>query len=249
LETEDGKQFIKELKKNRRCNIMPNITIDGINIEPQKGWTVLDTARFLGLEIPTLCHNEGLTPWGGCRLCVVEIGEGVNSKLVSSCTYPAEDGLKVRTSSKRVIRARKMILELLIARCPTSKILQDLAAKIGLQQVRFTPKWDNCIYCGLCVRMCEQQMGAMAIGYINRGNKLKINTPFNINSEECRRCGACMYICPACSLRCEGPQPETVLCGRCENSLQPTCIEVNDNYNCWMGLKGECGTCVTKEAK
>ncbi|MFA5782807.1 MAG: 2Fe-2S iron-sulfur cluster-binding protein, partial [Bacteroidales bacterium] len=62
---------------------MSKITIDGISIEPQKGWTILETARFLGLEIPTLCYNEGLTPWGGCRLCVVEIGEGNNAKLVT----------------------------------------------------------------------------------------------------------------------------------------------------------------------
>ncbi|MBL6963146.1 MAG: (2Fe-2S)-binding protein [Bacteroidetes bacterium] len=226
---------------------MSDINIDGITIETQKGWTILEASKFLGLEIPTLCHNEGLTPWGGCRLCVVEIGEGSNSKLVSSCTYPAEDGLTVRTSSKRVIKTRKMILELLIAQCPTSKVLQDLAARMGLDQVRFESKWDKCIYCGLCVRMCEEQMVASAIGFINRGNNLKINTPFNLNSDECRRCGACIYICPACTLRCEGADPTAVLCGRCENSLQPTCIELNDNHNCWMGLKGDCGTCVSIE--
>ncbi|MFH0867528.1 MAG: 2Fe-2S iron-sulfur cluster-binding protein [Bacteroidota bacterium] len=225
------------------------ITIDGINFDAPKGWTILEAAKFLGLEIPTLCYNEGLSTWGGCRLCVVEIGEGENSKIVSSCTYPAEDGLKVRTASKRVIRARKMVLELLIAQCPTSKVLQDLAAKMGLQQVRFTPKWEKCIFCGLCVRMCQEQMVANAIGYISRGNKLKINTPFNSNSDECRRCGGCMYICPVCMSRCEGINPETVLCGRCENSLQPTCTELNDNFNCWMGMKGDCGTCVPVKTK
>jgi coenzyme F420 hydrogenase subunit beta len=224
---------------------MAVITIDGIRIEPQKGWTILETARFLGLDIPTLCDHEGITSWGGCRLCIVEIGEHDDAKLVSACTYPAEDGLNVRTASKRVIHTRKMILELLIARCPTSKVLQDLAVKLGLEQVRFTPRWDKCIYCGLCVRICEEQMMASAIGFIHRGNKLKIHTPFDITSEVCRRCGACIYICPACTLRCEGPQPATVLCGRCENSLQPTCIETTDDYNCWMGMKGECGTCVT----
>ena len=224
------------------------ITIDGINFDAPEGWTILETAKFLGLEIPTICHDEGLSPWGGCRLCIVEIGTGDNTKLVTSCTYPVEENLVVFTATKRVVKARKMILELLIAQCPTSKKLQDLAAKMGLKQVRFTPKWEDCIYCGLCVRMCEEQMMANAIGFVNRGNKLTINTPFDKTSDVCRKCGACMYICPACNLRCEGPQPETVLCGRCENSLQPTCLEVyENNYHCWMGLKGECGTCVTEE--
>lgn len=224
------------------------ITIDGINFDAPEGWTILETAKFLGLEIPTICHDEGLSPWGGCRLCIVEIGTGNNTKLVTSCTYPVEKNLVVFTATKRVVNARKMILELLISQCPTSKTLQDLAAKMGLKQVRFSPKWEDCIYCGLCVRMCEEQMMANAIGFVNRGNKLKINTPFNKTSDECRRCGGCMYICPACTTRCEGPQPETVLCGRCENSLQPTCLEVyENNYHCWMGLKGDCGTCVTEK--
>ena len=209
---------------------MSKISIDGIDFDAPDGWTILEVAQFLGIEIPTLCYNEGLTTWGGCRLCIVEIGKGENTKLVSSCTYPAEE-------------------ELLIAQCPTSKILQDMAAKMGLNQVRFKPKWEDCIYCGLCVRICEEQMMAKAIGFVNRGNTIAITTPFDITSEECRRCGGCIYICPACTLRCEGPEPENVLCGRCYNELQPTCLEQYDNYSCWMGLKSECGTCVQETDK
>ena len=226
---------------------MPNITIDGIGFDVPEGWTVLEAARFLGIDIPALCYHEGLSPGGGCRLCVVEIGEGNNTKMVSSCTYVVEEGLVVHTATERIINARKMILELLISQCPTSKTLQDLAVKWGLQQVRFTPKWEDCIYCGLCVRMCEEQMMAKAIGFVNRGNELKIVTPFDKTSEDCRKCGACMYICPVCTVRCEGTAPEGVLCGRCENSLQPTCLEFYDNFSCWMGLKGECGTCVKEK--
>ncbi len=226
---------------------MPKITIDGIEFDAPDGWTILDTAKFLGLEIPTLCYNEGLSAWGGCRLCVVELGIGDKTELVSSCTYLVEKGLVVKTATKRVVEARRMILELLISQCPTSKVLQDMAAKMRLERVRFKPKWEDCIHCGLCVRMCEEQMMAKAIGFAKRGNKLKITTPFDKTSEECRRCGGCMYICPACTLRCEGPQPKDVLCGRCENSLQPTCLEFYDNYTCWMGLKDECGTCVREK--
>ena len=226
---------------------MPKITIDGIDFDAPHGWTVLEVARFLGIEIPTVCYNEGLSPWGGCRLCVVEIGTGDRTKLVTSCTYPAEEGLVVRTATNSVVEARKMILELLISQCPTSKVLQDLASKMGLQRVRFKPKWESCFYCGLCVRICEEQMMASAIDFVNRGNKTKITTPFDENSEDCRKCGACMYICPACTLRCDGPDPENVLCGGCYNDLQPTCLEFYDNYSCWMGLKGECGTCVREK--
>lgn len=226
------------------------ITIDGIPFDAPESWTILETAKFLGLEIPTLCYHEGLSSWGGCRLCVVEIGTGDKTRLVTSCTYPVEEGLIIHTATKRVISARKMILELLISQCPTSKVLQDLAAKMGLKQVRFSPKWENCIYCGLCVRICEEQMMASAIGFVNRGNELKIHAPFDKTSDECRRCGGCIYICPACTTRCEGTNPENVLCGRCENTLQPTCLEVyGNNYHCWMGLKGDCGTCVSENQK
>ncbi|UCH07093.1 MAG: (2Fe-2S)-binding protein [Deltaproteobacteria bacterium] len=226
---------------------MCRITIDGIGFDAPEGWTILETARFLGIDIPAICFHEGLSPGGGCRLCVVEIGNGDDVRLVSSCTHPVEEGLVVRTATERVIAARKMILELLIAQCPTSKTLQDLAAKMGLKQVRFTAKFDDCIYCGLCVRMCEEQMMASAIGFVNRGKELKITTPFDKNSEVCRKCGACMYICPACTVRCEGEAPQEILCGRCENALQPTCLESYHSFACWMGLRGECGTCAREK--
>lgn len=196
------------------------INIDGISFDAPEGFTVLETANFLGIKIPTLCYHEGLSPWGGCRLCIVEIGTGDTTKLVTSCTYPVEEGLLVRTTSERIVNARKMILELLISQCPTSKKLQDLASEMGLNRVRFSPKWENCIYCGLCVRMCNEQMMAGAIGFRSRGNKLKITTPFDENSEVCRKCGGCIYICPACTLRCDGPRPETILCGGCSH-FQP----------------------------
>ena len=193
------------------------INIDGINFDAPEGFTVLEAANFLGIRIPTLCYHEGLSSWGGCRLCIVEIGTGERTKLVTSCTYPVEKGLVVRTSSERIVGARKMILELLISQCPTSKTLQDLASEMGLNKVRFRPKWENCIQCGLCVRMCNEQMMASAIGFQSRGNTLKITTPFDENSEVCRKCGGCIYICPACTLRCDGPQPENILCGGCSH--------------------------------
>ena len=80
---------------------MPEMTIDGIAFDAPEGWTVLEAAKFLGIDIPTLCYHEGLSAWGGCRMCIVEIGEGDRARLVTSCTYPAQDGLTVRTASTK----------------------------------------------------------------------------------------------------------------------------------------------------
>jgi coenzyme F420 hydrogenase subunit beta len=214
---------------------MISLTINGLSVTVEKGTTLLEAARFLGFPIPTLCHNEGLSPYGACRLCVVEIGEEPNSRLVSSCTYLAQEGLKVRTASSRVVRARKMILELLLASCPQSKTIQDLAAAHEVRQQRFKQEYEDCILCGLCVRMCEEQMMAKAIGFRGRGENRSIGTPFDVTSEVCRQCGGCIYICPACSLRCTYNQPEKAICGGCAN-LSPPCIEKNqfDDMMCYM---------------
>jgi len=181
---------------------MITLSINGLNTQVEEGSTLLEAARLLGFPIPTLCHLDSLTPYGACRLCVVEIGEGQKAKLVSSCTYPAEEGLVVRTASARVIRARKMILELLLGSCPQSKTIQDLASAHDVRQQRFRQEYENCILCGLCVRMCEEQMMAQAIGFRGRGENRSIGTPFDIKSDKCRLCGACQYICPVCQLRC-----------------------------------------------
>ncbi len=229
---------------------MINLIINNLDVKAEKGWTVLETAKFYGLEIPTICYNEGLSSYGGCRLCLVEIGKSPRSKLVSSCTYPAEEGLVVRTDTKRVLEARKMMIELMLSIAPGSKVIQDLASKFGVKQVRLKIRKEECIYCGLCVRMCAEQMDGKAIGFQNRGHKRKISTPFNERSHDCRLCGGCMYICPACQLRCQGPDADTAICNACLN-LDPTCIEVHDELQCWMYDAGGCGTCIRKpeEAK
>ena len=230
---------------------MITFRMNGLEVKVEEGSTILDAARFYGLEIPTLCHNDGLTPFGGCRLCVVEIGEGLRSKLVSACTYPAEEGLVVRTDSARVWASRRMMIELMLAMAPGSKVLQDMASQFGVTKVRFTPRDGECVLCGLCTRICAEQMDAEAIGFQQRGHKRKISTPFDMRSEVCRLCGACMYICPACQLRCQGPHAESALCNGCL-TMEPTCLEHYDDLQCWMYDAGRCGTCVrerTPESK
>jgi coenzyme F420 hydrogenase subunit beta len=211
------------------------LTINGVGIQVEEGSTLLEAAQTFGFPIPTLCHLEGLSPYGACRLCLVEIGENTKSRLVSSCTYRAAEGLNVRTSSARVVRTRKMILELLLASCPQSKTIQDLAAAHNVRQQRFRQEYEECILCGLCVRVCEEQMMAKAIGFRGRGENRSIGTPFDLKSDVCRLCGACMYVCPAVELRCTYTEPEKAVCGGCAN-LSPPCIDVSefDDMMCYL---------------
>jgi bidirectional [NiFe] hydrogenase diaphorase subunit len=217
------------------------LTINGVDTKVEKGTTLLEAAQFLGFPIPTLCHMEGLSPYGACRLCVVEIGEEPNSQLVTSCTFPCQEGLKVRTASKRVMRARKMIIELHLASCPQSKVIQDLASKWDVHQQRFKQEYEDCIMCGRCVRMCEEQMMAKAIGFRGRGEKRTIGTPFDIKSDVCRLCGGCIYVCPACQLRCTYNQPEKAICGGCAN-ISPPCVD-KEKFGDMMCYMDPCAAC------
>lgn len=229
----------------RKKREMINLTINGLPISVEEGTTLLEAAKFLGIPIPTLCHMDGLSPYGACRLCVVEVGNGPKAKLVTACTHPAEEGLQVRTASSRVIKARKMILELHLASCPQSKTIQDLAAAHGVRRQRFRQEYEDCILCGLCVRMCEEQMMAKAIGFRGRGQNRSIGTPFDIQSDVCRLCGGCMYVCPACQLRCTYNEPEKAICGGCEN-LSPPCLAKAqfDDMMCYMD---PCVACEIKQ--
>ena len=227
---------------------MITFKLNGLEVQVEDGSTILEACQFFGIHIPTLCHMEGLKPYGGCRLCLVQIGDDKNPKLVTACTYPVEEGLKVRTNTKLVVDTRKMMVELLLSISSGSKVIQDLASKLNVTRVRFKPRYEDCILCGLCVRMCKEQMQSGAIGFTKRGYKKKIQTPFDERSEVCRLCGGCIYVCPVCQGRCQGPDADTDVCNACL-TLEPSCIEVHDDYQCWMGTTGDCGTCIKKEDK
>lgn len=224
---------------------MITLHINGLQVQVEKGTTILEAAQFLGFPIPTLCHMDGLSPYGACRLCVVEIGKEPNTKLVSSCTYPVEEGMWVRTTSGRVMRARKMTIELLLASCPQSKVIQDIASAHQVSTQRFRQEHEDCIMCGLCIRMCKEQMVAKAIGFRGRGEHRTLGTPFDAKSEVCRLCGGCMYVCPACQLRCTYSDPEKAICGGCAN-LTPPCLEKEkfDDMMCYMS---PCVACEIKK--
>ena len=212
---------------------MPKLKINGIEVEMERGSTVLEAAQFLGIPIPTLCHDDGLTPYGACRLCVVELGTPPRSKLQSACTLVVEDGQFIQTHSARVERARRLLLELYVAVCPQSKTIQDLASRYGVRQARLEPEFEDCIQCGKCVRMCAEQMMAGAIGFAYRGKHRKVMSPFRPQSDVCRHCGACLYICPVVELRCQGAKPETTLCSSCLN-FAPACLTYHDHAMCFL---------------
>jgi len=224
---------------------MINLTINGTKVRAEEGSTILEVARFYGIDIPTLCYHDELTPYGACRLCMVEVDDGKRTRLGVSCLYPVKEGIMVKTHTKRLIEGRRLMLELLLARCPNSKTLQDLACKMGLEQVRFQIKNENCILCGLCVRMCAEQMGSGAIGFVGRGQDRKVATPFHMASEICRNCGACMYICPVVELQCRGAKSPGELCNSCL-VITPQCLEKYGQVTCTLD---SCGACIEKEEK
>jgi glycine cleavage system H lipoate-binding protein/ferredoxin len=181
------------------------LKFDDKEVTARGGQTILEAANAAGIRIPTLCHNEALTPYGACRLCSVEIVTKRGKKrMVASCLYPVEDGLTVLPNSERVIKSRKMIIELLLSRCPNAKILQDLADEYNLEKVRFKSKNENCILCGMCVRVCTERLGVGAIGFQGRGTTRKVDISFgDEDSDICVGCGACTYVCPTGAVQME----------------------------------------------
>jgi heterodisulfide reductase subunit A len=173
-----------------------SLTIDGQKAEVEQGSTILEAAQKVGIKIPTLCYHKALRPQGGCRVCLVEIQRGNGATIQTACTYPAEEGAVVSTNSERVRRDRKIMLEILLARCPDAEEVQKLAAECGITETRFPKKDKDCILCGKCVRMCEDRMGRAAITFVGRGSEREVSSPFGKPTEVCQVCGACDFVCP-----------------------------------------------------
>ncbi len=182
---------------------MISLSIDGKQATVEEGTTVLEAARSVGIDIPTLCYHRELRPNSACRLCTVEVTQGGRSRLTASCALPAEDGMEVQTATEQVLTGRRIVLELLVARCGDVEALKELAAGIGAKTDRLAAKEDNCILCGLCVAVCSQVMGARAIGFSGRGVDRKVTHPFGRKAVDCLACGACVYLCPTGAMQME----------------------------------------------
>ncbi len=177
------------------------LQIDGKEVKAQEGMTILEVARGAGIYIPTLCYHEELEPFGGCRLCIVELESRGSTRLVVSCVYQAEKGLVVRTRSEKIDRIRKMILELLLAHAPDSFVLEDLAKEYGADRNRFGKEPSFCIHCGLCVRYCAEVAKKSAIGFVDRGIHKEISFIPEIAARECMSCRKCFPLCPTEALQ------------------------------------------------
>jgi bidirectional [NiFe] hydrogenase diaphorase subunit len=184
---------------------MISLTIDGIPIQAPEGRTILEMCREHAIPVPTLCYHPALEPYGGCRLCMVELdAAGRPPRLAAACVYPCEEGLVVRTDTELVRSSRRMTAELLLGVAADAPEIQALARELGVQEVRFSlPQALPCILCGLCVRACKEIVGVSAISFIERGIEKKVSAPFEIASSRCIGCGTCVLICPTGAYRFE----------------------------------------------
>ncbi len=201
---------------------MMKVTIDGKTTEVPEGTTVLEAARILDIPIPTLCHHPKLTPFGGCRLCIVEI-KGI-PRPVTSCTTPVSDGMEVTTTSSQLEDLRRTVLELILSDHPDDCMtceragdcaLQEMAYFYGIRENRFSGErrvyekkdanpflerdMEKCIMCGRCVKVCDEVQGVGAIDFAYRGFKSKICPPYE-RPLDCEFCGQCVAVCPTGAL-------------------------------------------------
>lgn len=173
-----------------------HLKIDGKDVAVADGTTVLEAARRLGIEIPTLCHHELLEPAGACRLCVVEAEGPGWKRMVVSCAAAAGDGWVVRTRTEAIDRHRRALLELMLARAPHAPKLQALAREYGADADHYAKDPSFCIHCGLCVRYCAEVKQKHAIGFVGRGVKKEICFVPEIAATECDGCKECFPLCP-----------------------------------------------------
>ncbi|MBI4230283.1 MAG: (2Fe-2S)-binding protein [Planctomycetes bacterium] len=180
---------------------MARIKVDGVQVEAREGAPLLEVLRGMGIRVPTLCHNEAVSPYGACRLCLVEVASGPRTMLAASCLYPVAEGIEVSTTSERVRRARRMVVELLLARCGDVPRVRQVAEELGVTRSRFPQRHEACLLCGLCVRGCAQIAGVGAIDFTNRGVHMELSSAFGVPSEACVGCATCVYLCPADAVR------------------------------------------------
>ena len=192
------------------------VTMNNEQYQFDEGLTILEAARSVGIEIPTLCYNEYLVPYGGCRLCLVEV-EGRRG-LIPSCTADLADGMVINTESEIVRESRVFVVELLLSRCPEAEPIQKLARDFGIPfddknaldvvgryLLHRAPRREstNCIVCNLCVRVCAEIPKRFALSFENRGIDRRVRPPFLKPADTCIGCGSCAYVCPTKTITIE----------------------------------------------
>jgi bidirectional [NiFe] hydrogenase diaphorase subunit len=209
--------------------MMIPFTIDGQPVEGKENENVLEVARDAGFDIPTLCYHESVKPYGACRLCLVEVVKSGRAKMTTACTYPVMEGIEVLTQTEKVLRARRMMIELILAMCPGDKRIQDMAKGMGIEQVRFKKEDKDCILCGLCGRVCDEVVGAHAIQFALRGDRREMIPPFQGEAMNCIACGACVVVCPVDVIRMKEEGDERTII-RWKRTLKMKKCKVCGNY-------------------
>lgn len=176
---------------------MVSLTIDGYKLNVDEGWTLLEAASSINIDIPTLCYHPALSPYGSCRLCTVEVEQNGRKFTATACNFPVQQGIVVNTDTEAIREGRKKIIQGYLARCPDSIYVQRLAERYEVEKPPYTLEVTNCLLCGLCVRACKELAGVGAISISNRGFDKEIRPPFNSPSPDCIGCGTCLSICPA----------------------------------------------------
>ena len=201
---------------------MVTLKINSREVKVPEGTTILDAALSNGIQIPTLCKHAKLTPFGGCRMCLVEV-EGT-SKLFTGCTTPVWEGMGVITHTPRLEEIRKTVVELMLSDHPNDCMtcesagdctLQDMAYRYGVKDIRFKGErrqydkqdgnpfierdMEKCVMCGRCVKVCDEIQGVEAIDFAYRGFNSKICPPFE-HDLDCEFCGQCVSVCPTGAL-------------------------------------------------
>jgi iron-only hydrogenase group A len=201
------------------------IQVNNKKIKAEKGETILSALNRNGIIIPTLCRMKEFTPTGACRMCVVEV-EG-RDRLVTACSQPVEEWMKIKTHSPRVLTARKTIVELLLSNHPDDCLyceknlnceLQRLSEEMNIRERRIRakkikPRLDQsspaivrelskCILCGRCVRVCEEIITSTSLDFINKGSQIHVGPAMDrdFNFSSCINCGQCVLVCPTGAL-------------------------------------------------
>ena len=202
---------------------MVNLTIDDKQVTAPKTATIYEAAKLNGITIPILCHDKKLKPFGACRMCLVEV-EQMKGRQIPACTTPVTEGMIIRTSTPDIIKARKMVLELLLLNHPIDCPICDKAGDCDLQNLTYDYKVDanrftdekfhheidynnplierdmnRCVLCGKCARICDEIVGFGALTFISRGIETKIGCEFD-EALNCEFCGSCVSVCPVGAL-------------------------------------------------
>lgn len=198
------------------------LTIDGKAVGAQEDQTILEAARDAGIDIPTLCHLEGVSDAGACRLCLVELAG--SNRLFPACVTKVAEGMEVQTNSDRLRRYRRMIMELIFAErnhvCAVCVVnghceLQNVALEVGMDHVGYDYRFpafevdithklfgldhNRCILCTRCIRVCNEVEGAHTWDVSGRGAAARVITDLNQawgSAESCTSCGKCVHACP-----------------------------------------------------